>query len=248
MSEDIEKKDDEFGFDSAGQALGYISLEQAQIAASRHVRENRNFYGPRYANREMIWEQISSREGEDYYYIQLSYRPAGQFKGKPGVELLTIDKAGPVEVREIVQEVVEPRNWLLILSTSGALILVAAVLGSLFAAGVFIGPIATHQGTFTLEPDDEEIFAFVLPEAAPLSIEVVAEWDDGTASLELALGRPDGSRTTPVEISRSRPGTTFAIDKADAQQGISDWSITVTNTEINEATNGILTLRYYRLR
>ena len=48
-------------------------------------------------------------EGEDYYYIRLSYRPETGFRGEPGIEQFTIDKAGPIELREIVQRPRERR-------------------------------------------------------------------------------------------------------------------------------------------
>ena len=45
--EDLFEKEDKFDqFDSAGEALGYISLEQARVLAVRHARENTDFYGP----------------------------------------------------------------------------------------------------------------------------------------------------------------------------------------------------------
>ncbi|MCH7606689.1 MAG: hypothetical protein IH962_06000, partial [Chloroflexi bacterium] len=134
--EEEKKEEEQFDFDSAGEALGYITLEQARIVAIRHARENRDFYGRRFARRDMIWEEVGAREGEDYYYIRLSYRPSGRFRGEPGIEQITIDKAGPVELREIIQEIVEPRNWVPILAAGGTLALVVAVVGGLFAADI----------------------------------------------------------------------------------------------------------------
>jgi len=136
VTEEENGKEDKFDFNSAGEASAYISLEQARVIAARHARENRDFYGRRYANRDMIWEDVDSEEGEDYYYVRLSYRPAGQFHGEPGVERFTIDKTGPVEHREIVRELAGPRNWTPIRVSVGALAIAGAVVGGLFAAGV----------------------------------------------------------------------------------------------------------------
>lgn len=80
-------------FDAFGEEIGgYISLEQARIAAIEHARNNQDFYGERYTRRQLTWEVLNSEEGEDYYYVTLSWRPAGRFKGEPGVERYTIDK------------------------------------------------------------------------------------------------------------------------------------------------------------
>jgi len=86
MAKDEENKDEErFDFTPAGEAVGYIGEEQARVLALRHARDNRDFYGRRYAQQELIWEELSAEEGEDYYRIRLSYRPTGTFRGEPGV-------------------------------------------------------------------------------------------------------------------------------------------------------------------
>ncbi len=67
MAQEEEKKDEEkFEFDAAGQALEYISLDQARVLAIEHARDNRDFYGRRYANRDLIWEEIAADESDDY--------------------------------------------------------------------------------------------------------------------------------------------------------------------------------------
>ena len=98
MVDDPDKKDDEkLEFDSTGQPVAYISLDQARVLALQHARDNREFYG-RYAGTELVWEVISADETEDYYEVRLSCRPAGSFRGA-GVEQFTIDKTGPIEFR-----------------------------------------------------------------------------------------------------------------------------------------------------
>ena len=84
--------------------MGYISLEQARVLAIRHARDNTDFYGPRYAGINLVWEVISEEDGEDYYDIRLSFRPAGRFRGEPGVEQFVIDKLGNIEYRQILDE------------------------------------------------------------------------------------------------------------------------------------------------
>ena len=100
-----EKKEDKFdSFTPEGEALGYISLDQARVLAIEHARDNREFYGSRYARRELVWEVVSAEEGEDYYDIRLSYRPARRFVGDPGIELFTIEKAGAIALRQVLSE------------------------------------------------------------------------------------------------------------------------------------------------
>jgi len=49
MVEDEGKQEEEkFEFTATGEALGYISLDQARVLAVEHVRDNREFYGQRY--------------------------------------------------------------------------------------------------------------------------------------------------------------------------------------------------------
>ena len=104
MAEDAGKKDDEkVEFDSTGQAVAYISLDQARVLALRYAHDNRDFYG-RYSDRELVWEVVGAEETEDYYEVKLSYRPARGFRGRLGVEQLTIDKTGPIELRRILIE------------------------------------------------------------------------------------------------------------------------------------------------
>ena len=77
MAEEEEKKEEEkFELDSAGEALGYISLDQARVLAMEYARDNRDFYGRRYARRELVWEVLSQEESEDYYDFRVSCQPA----------------------------------------------------------------------------------------------------------------------------------------------------------------------------
>ena len=80
--EEAKQEEEKFEFTPEGEALGYISLDQARVLAVQHARDNRDFYGPGYANRELVWDELSAEEGEDYYRIRLSYRPVRGFRGK----------------------------------------------------------------------------------------------------------------------------------------------------------------------
>ena len=43
------QKEENFEFDTAGEVMGYISLDQARVLALRYGRDHQDFYGPRYA-------------------------------------------------------------------------------------------------------------------------------------------------------------------------------------------------------
>ena len=105
MAEDQGNQEEEkFDFTGEGEAVDYISLEQARVLAIRHARDNPDFYGASYSGINLVWEAISLEEGEDYYDIKLSFRPAGRFRGDPGIEQFTIDKTGNIEIRQMLDE------------------------------------------------------------------------------------------------------------------------------------------------
>ncbi len=59
MAEEEGKKDDQFGFTPEGEALGYISLEQARVLAMEHARDNPEVYSSRYNRLALVQEVIS---------------------------------------------------------------------------------------------------------------------------------------------------------------------------------------------
>ena len=68
-------KEEKFDFDSSGESVGYISLDQARVLAIEHAQENPDRYTDRYARRRLVYEVVSASEGEDYYEVMLSRRP-----------------------------------------------------------------------------------------------------------------------------------------------------------------------------
>ena len=96
------KPEEKFEFDNAGQSLGYISIDQAQVLAMRLARENPGDYGSDYSGIRMSLEVIESRETDEYYVVTLAYRPLGTFSGNPGREQFYIAKEGTVENRQVV--------------------------------------------------------------------------------------------------------------------------------------------------
>ena len=65
--EDDKKEEGKFELDSAGQALAYISLDQARVLAMEHARDNTGFYGRRYRRRHA---GLEGRKGRRHRWRQ----------------------------------------------------------------------------------------------------------------------------------------------------------------------------------
>ena len=140
MAQNGGDKEDKFDdFTAEGEAVGYISLEQARVLAMQHARDNRDFYGSAYSRVNLVWEVISQEEGEDYYDIRLSFRPAGWFRGEPGVEQFIIEKTGIIEIRQILDEptglgqLSRGRPCLLLPSAVGLVVVAVVAVGAVLA-------------------------------------------------------------------------------------------------------------------
>ena len=189
------KEEEKLEFTAEGETLGYISLDQARVLAMEHARDNRGFYGRRYARQNLVWEVLSQDESEDYYEIRLSYRPAAGFRGEPGIEQFTVDKTGPVRLRQILVQPVQPWPLLVPLSLAGILIVVGGLIGGLFGAGVFSGGAEVDTAVkviVALEP--ETVAQLVSPQG-----DVTVRVDAGTVSAPSQLTyRPLSSSEIPV--------------------------------------------------
>ena len=102
MAEDPGKEEEKFDFTGAGEAVGYISLEQARVLAIQTARETPGEYGSEYQTVSMAFEVVQANEGEDYYDVTLAFRPQGNFSGDPGQEQFFIEKEGTVAVRQVL--------------------------------------------------------------------------------------------------------------------------------------------------
>ena len=96
------KEEEKFEFTPQGEALGYISLEQARVVAMQTARDEPGNYGNRFSGTQMVFEVVEQDEGDDYYIITMSFRPAGDFTGVPGQEQFFIEKEGAVAVRQML--------------------------------------------------------------------------------------------------------------------------------------------------
>ena len=160
MAEEESKKEEEkLEFTAEGEAVAYISLEQARLLALQTARDNAGFYGRRYATRSPVLEVVSSEEGEDFYYVVVSYRPSARFRGEPGSEQFTIDKTGAIELRQILTEPQPEIRLRLMLAGVGLLLVAGVVLGVLFGAGVLTGTSSTPA-----DPQFGELIVTVLPD------------------------------------------------------------------------------------
>jgi hypothetical protein len=147
-------KEDKTDLDSAGEERGYISQDQARVLAIQHARDNTEFYGSEYASGELVWEVISQEETEDSYEIKLSYRPDGWFRGEPGTQQLTIGKTGEIELHQILDEpeaaaIKSPHPLLL---GAAGLVMVAGIIGIVFAMGTFSGDDGTPVPVVAVAP------------------------------------------------------------------------------------------------
>ena len=122
MSEDPGKKEEKF--DLSPELEGYISLDEARVLALQHARDNREVYGP-YAEVELVFEVVDAGETEDFYEVTLSYLPPGNFQA-PGTERITINKAGPIELRQVLSQPV-PAKRTGVLIASAAVVVVAVI-------------------------------------------------------------------------------------------------------------------------
>ena len=102
MSEDQDDKEEKFDFTHEGEALGYISLDQARVLAMRTARETPGAYGRAFSSIPMAFDVLEADETEDHYVITLSFRPLGEYDGRTGREQFFIAKEGNVAHRQVL--------------------------------------------------------------------------------------------------------------------------------------------------
>ena len=158
-----DKKEDSFEFDSAGEAVGDISMEQARVVAVRTARDSPGNYGRSYAAVRMVFDLVEQEEGQDYYVITLSFRPEGDFSGTPGREQFFIEKEGAVADRQVLALPRSDRGrrfpvlWVIV----GIVVVVAVAVGGVVVGGGLldsggadekIAPITAALPTETSQP------------------------------------------------------------------------------------------------
>ena len=161
MAEEEDKKEDKFDqFDSAGEALGYISLEQARLLAIQTAREEPSNYGESLAGVRMVFQLVEQEEGEDYYIITLSFRPEGDFAGTPGQEQFSVEKEGSIADRQVLSLPSAPERRRIPVAgivIGVVLVAIAGGVAALLAGGVLGGeedrtPVPALAGAATRTP------------------------------------------------------------------------------------------------
>ena len=135
MAEEEGKKEDKFDFTAEGEALGYISLEQARVLAMRTARDVPGNYGQSLAAVRMVYEVVEQGEGEDYYEITISYRPEGDFAGTPGQEQFFIEKEGGIAHRQVLALPRLGRGFPIIPAAIGLAVVVVVAVALVFVTG-----------------------------------------------------------------------------------------------------------------
>jgi hypothetical protein len=142
VAEDQASKEGTVDFEAAGGARRCDSLEQARLLAMETARDNPANYGRRFAAARMVFQAVEQEEGEDYYFVTLSFRPEGDFRGTPGQEQFVIEKEGVVAGRQVLglPSGAGKRRFLWRrLAIGGAAVVAAAAVGAAFAAGIWGG-------------------------------------------------------------------------------------------------------------
>ena len=83
---------------------GRISLEKARLEAIRYAQTHLEVYSQPYRNIPLVWEVESASEDEEFYYVNLTYRPFAGFEGTVGREEFLMDKTGKIEFRQVLDE------------------------------------------------------------------------------------------------------------------------------------------------
>jgi len=84
MAEDQGKEEGKFDFTPEGEAIGYISLDQARVLAKHTAGETPGNYFCQYQGVPMVFQVMEDTETEDHYMVTLSFRPKATFPAPLG--------------------------------------------------------------------------------------------------------------------------------------------------------------------
>ena len=101
MDDQNDKRDQ---FDPTGEAIGYISLDQAILQARRLAQRDEERYRRRMGWEEIVWSEIDSEQREDTYRVVLQFRrPArGLTEEQTGEEEFAFDLMGELQFRQVL--------------------------------------------------------------------------------------------------------------------------------------------------
>ena len=137
MAEDPDKKDEQkFDFTAEGEALDFVTLDQARFIAMQAARGEPGNYGPTWQTVPMVFEVVDAEETEDDYSLILSFRPESEFAGTPGREQFVFrNKVGEVAFRQVLTPLRALSRWRLPLIIAGIAMVIVAV--ALVASMIF---------------------------------------------------------------------------------------------------------------
>ncbi|MCH8206941.1 MAG: hypothetical protein IH956_08045, partial [Chloroflexi bacterium] len=211
--EDLFDKEDKFdAFTPEGEALGYITLEQARLVAMQTARDDPGNYGSRFSGVRMVYEVVEQDEGEDYYTITMTFRPEGDFRGTPGREQFVIEKEGRVAYRQVPSLPSRGRRFPILPVAIALVVVVAAVgvVGVLFASGGDDGG-AADTPVAALAPTAAPVVPAAVPAptstATPVPVPTVVPTVAPQPIAPTAVPQPSPSRSptvrpvsTPTEV------------------------------------------------
>ena len=201
MAEDEGNREEEgSGSEPAGEAVTYISLEQARALCIRTANVTPGAYGRRFGRVPMVFEVAFEEETDDHYVITLSFRPQGQFFGTLGLEEFVIGKEGAINARRVLHL---PRREggreipiIPIFIGVVAAGIVAAIVGIVIAAGGFGGGGTDDLPVVAVTPTDTPApVSTPAPTPTTLPVAVVAPTST-TAFLPSPVPPPTATRTT----------------------------------------------------
>ena len=101
MSDGTEKKEE---FNSAGEAISYISLDQAVLKARKLARQDEDRYRERLGWQEIVWAEAGAEQREDSYRIVLQFKPPapGLREQQMGEEEFIFGLTGGLEERQVL--------------------------------------------------------------------------------------------------------------------------------------------------
>ena len=92
---------------NAAETSGNITLEEARVRAVQFAQLNRELHSPEVQAMHLVWEVSEATEGDQFYFIKLSYRPFENFNGTAGLEEFVMKKSGEIEFRQVLSPPVE---------------------------------------------------------------------------------------------------------------------------------------------
>ena len=202
VDEEGKKEEEKFEFDSAGEAIGYISLEQAVVLAMRTADDEPGNYGRRYRDVRMVFEAVQQEEGEDFYTITLSFRPEGAFVGTVGQEQFFIAKEGTIARRQVLSlPLLEGQRRFPVVPVVIAVVLVAIAggVGVVFAGGGLGGG-----------GDDGTAVPLAAAVPTPTPMLTVTPTPTPTQPLVAPTRRPTATPTT-IPVSATLPSATPTV-------------------------------------